>query len=989
MQTEVADEIYVLADLFKAYRKAKSDAFHDRTHFNAIGFANYEVRLESNLRKLLARLRDPEHRWASDVKFIGGVSYLPKSVEVPEYDDKRLHFATLDPVQDWIDRCSESGTKLTAGFRQIITPTVDYLVLSALWIIRVGHKFDSCLDRRLAFAHAIRRVGRSGPVADDAHHLFVPYMDGYRRWRSAGLAAMRESLKDGRRIAAVTMDVERFYHSVSPNFLVRRSFLKKLEIDLTNSELIFTENLVKSINCWYRQTPDYALREEGALPVGLPASRVISNVLLAEFDIAVAEKSNAIYYGRYADDIFLVVPMAEEVKNGESFIKWLRGVMDGWLVLKQASEGSGLRLDLPYAKDSTIVFSSKKQKIFFLEGEHGLDLLDQISEKIREYSSEYRELPELPDNEGQMAARALLASPDARLEADALRKAEAVSIRRLGFSMLLSDVEAYAKDLDPNEWRWIRFKFYDLVSRYVVTPSGIFDYFVYIIRVYGLMIACGDIGRATQFLDRFDEVCGVLRDTTTAGDAERTAFVQARRHYFRGFTQAAFCAATTAKFKFNAGFIALLKRTRLVRSSIAVSSAKTIAKALLLSDQGRRPYHDYWFEERNEEARQPRIPSDYSVRKVLALTRQFRERVEGGLSAPYWPAVAFPTRPIPLWKLCLAAPMLLTEPGGLEKALLATRGAQVNPWYRDFSFVGFDYKGAHRIGVPTKLGQVRKFGVPSYLTTDDQWAGAFEGTPDKSLARYVGIRRLLNRMLRECPDLNYIALPECSVPFDWLLSISQKLGLRGVSLIAGVENHGVGIGYTNEALISLASNFFGRSNAAIFVQPKLELAHDEAAKCLATSKAYAKPSVNVARPIYTHGGLCFSVLICSDLTTIANRSFLQGQVDALFVLEWNKDLSTFEFLVESSSHDLHACVVQVNNRKYGDSRIRMPFEKAHDRDVVQVKGGEHDFFVVASIDFGALRTFQRAPTIGEGYKPLPIGYQMSAYRLNAHLFGGW
>lgn len=86
---------------------------------------------------------------------------------------------------------------------------------------------------------------------------------------------------------------------------------------------------------------------------------------------------------------------------------------------------------------------------------------------------------------------------------------------------------------------------------------------------------------------------------------------------------------------------------------------------------------------------------------------------------------------------------------------------------------------------------------------------------------------------------------------------------------------------------------------------------------------------------------------------------------------------------------MHAAVVQVNNREYGDSRIRMPFYASHKRDVVQVKGGDEDFYVVSSIDFSALREFQRDQSLSDVYKPLPIGYLMSNYRRNAKLFGGW
>lgn len=102
----------------------------------------------------------------------------------------------------------------------------------------------------------------------------------------------------------------------------------------------------------------------------------------------------------------------------------------------------------------------------------------------------------------------------------------------------------------------------------------------------------------------------------------------------------------------------------------------------------------------------------------------------------------------------------------------------------------------------------------------------------------------------------------------------------------------------------------------------------------------------------------------------------------MFVLEWNPDVETFGFLVESTAHDLHGYVVQVNNRRFGDSRIRVPHKIDYARDVVRVKGGDADYFVVAAIDVNALRRFQRNPVHGRKapFKPLPIGFRMSQRR---------
>lgn len=974
-------EFISLTDLYRAYSKAKSDAFYDKSHFNTLAYTAYEQRLEINLKKLQRNLNSENPTWFSDEKVIGGYSYLPKSIEQPESPKSRpIHFATLDPLRDWENQCRTIGRKVSANFRQVMTPTVDFQVISALWIIKVGHLYDRLIDRKYSYAHKIRRVGSRGPVAEESRSLFEAYIYGYKQWRSRGLRAMKDALQMKRPITAVTMDIRGFYHNVSPSFLLNKIFLKRHNLELSSDEYIFTANLITAIGSWYSKTPDYKKRPEGALPVGLTASRVISNVLLAEFDRACSSATNAVYYGRYADDIFLVVESPAGADTGEKFIKWLRKMLEGWLVLETEEDGSGLRLKLPYATDSSIVFSSDKQKIFFLSGEHGIDLVDQIVEKINEHASEYRNLPELPDTSSKMAAQALLATPDARLEADALRKAEAVSIRRLGFSLLLGDVEAYTRDLDPKEWREIRYSFYGLVSRYVLTPSGYFDYFTYIIKVFSIMIACGDTREASNFLNRFDQVCATVRSTSSAGKEQSIPFDLSLSRYYKGFAQVAYESATVAKFSFSSDYLSLLKRILKRRTSLTRAVVRPVVKSVLKADLGRRPYFDYWFNENKRENKQPDLPSDYVVKRALVFIRRFRGKVGKGLNAPYWPAIAYSTRQIPIWNLCVSAPNLMFEKGGLERAIRATRGSQVNRRYRDKAFVESTPEGDHVITVPGRSGGVCKVGIPSYLTTTSDWESASKGSSNLSLDRYVNIRKLINRILSDSPNLDYLAFPECSIPLRWALEIASKLGQRGVSFIAGIENRAKPGQYRNEALVSLASNFFGRSGAICFLQPKIAPAHIEADHCSANGVTFQAPHLSEGRPTYVHGDLCLGVLICSDLTTIQNRAFFQGKLDMLFVLEWNPDTGTFEFLVESTAHDLHAAIVQVNNRSYGDSRIRMPYAVSHRRDVVQVKGGDEDFYVVSTLDLASLRRFQRKPVKKGEFKPLPIGYQMSKHR---------
>lgn len=102
----------------------------------------------------------------------------------------------------------------------------------------------------------------------------------------------------------------------------------------------------------------------------------------------------------------------------------------------------------------------------------------------------------------------------------------------------------------------------------------------------------------------------------------------------------------------------------------------------------------------------------------------------------------------------------------------------------------------------------------------------------------------------------------------------------------------------------------------------------------------------------------FSVFNCYELTDIGYRSSLVGKVDFVVAIEHNRDINYFSNIVESVSRDIHAYVVQVNDAKYGDSRITKP-SKTEEMDIAKIKGGEDELLLTATIDVKSLREFQK------------------------------
>lgn len=991
-----------IADLYLAYRKAKSDAFYDNLHPNALSFTEYEQDLKQNLERLHDRLAKSDSSWKEDLDFIGGYLYIPKSIDTSGWTESNdIHYLDVDPIQNWKNQFKANKKRLDVSYRLLISATVDYQVISALWIIKVGEKFEALLDTELSYGNRLRRRSPwstgffeedAGELNLDCLGLFSPYFSAYQKWRGNGLKAMRTSIEEKKNVTAITMDLAGFYHNVSPKFMLRPSFLKEIGLELTPNEKKLTQQLLDSINTWYKSSPDYVKRKEGALPVGLSASKIISNILLFQLDAEIRDNLEPVYYGRYVDDLFLVIKTPENAKSGRDILKSLANKMPSLIVKYIKGKEPDLRLKLSYASDSNLFFTARKQKIFNLSSEHGLDLVDQISSQIRAQSSEYRLLPELPDNAADMAVGSLLASSNASLSADALRKADVVSIRRMGFSLLLKDVESYSRDLRRDDWAPIRLEFYKLVSRHLLAPISLFELSTYYLRIFKLIVANEDFDFANEFVDQLFECLLLIENTTKDTSIFINQKLMCRKYFAKLLLQGALQASTTKRFSEWRKLSKLIKKVfeladvELTREQSAVSYIKEQSHRVLLADWGNRAYKDYWYFSQPKDIRDARMPRSLAIQGVINWLKIKKFTKVANLKTPHWPALTFPTRALTIQEIGLTAPAVFEDDELFRDSIRGLRGAKV--WSDER--VGFDSSyGELYFHVPQEKKKKIRVALTNFKTTDYQWIMAAKGKPDRSVKRYENLSNLINQVLREKKRPDYILFPECSLPRRWAISIAGKLAREGISLMAGLEyypNIKNSNKLHNDSLISMATKWPGYTSNIIYTQPKLQPSHGEKYNLKKLRKQQCLPSGGIDEiPIYKHGSYVFGLVNCSDLTTPQNRVKYQGKVDGLYVLEWNPDVKTFGFLVEGAAHDVHTFVIQTNNRMFGDSRIRAPYREDYRRDIVQVKGGISDYYVLGDMDYISLRRYQKLNRMAEKkteFKPVPIGFEMSAYRKN-------
>lgn len=988
-----------LGQLHTAYRKAKKEAFGDTNCAHGLKFAAYERDLTTNLVRLRRELNRASPIWQTRIGYLGAATCIPKSVKLPDQARPPIHCQFSNPLDQWIRQCSDTN-RAEADFRPVIDASVDFMIISALWVIEVGHLYDERLDTRYAVGNRLRRwrpepdapAGTPGRLNLLAPDLFQPYYTAYGKWRSAGLRAMRRELEEEHRIVAVTMDLKRFYHQVDARFLLNPDYLEAMGVTLTTDQRAFTQQMIDAFARWNRRAREQFGCEARGLPVGLSASGLIANVLLGQFDRHVISRLAPSYYARYVDDVFLVLRHSDPFADGDAFLRWLgeRLAPIGTAVFpeegERQSDGPALQVNLPYGDGSELLFVGKKQKIFQLEGAHGIDLIGPIEEQIRQQTSEHRDLPHLPDTESRMAHRALLVTSDATLNADALRKADAVTLRRSGFALLLGDVEAHVRDLDPSSWTALRHQFYDLAHRHLLTPVSFFDYLRYFPRVVGIMAASGDWDHAARFVLGFRGLLICLRGSCVS---ENERFAECLQVASDNLAARMIEAVLQSTQQGSRQTRALLRHIREILSPdcefpATVKAITTACDQLLRLDWSRRSYSSRWLEASNDETPLSR-PPHRAVRELLPFDAIQLFRDAAGLPIPHWPALAFPTRPIPMREITARAPSLLRDGVQLSTVVRGLRGTWM-PEHTELSLTPDFGEGPQELIIPnpTSIPNWKpRIAITSIEVSDDEWAGAAEGAPRLTLPRYRKLNAIFDAVAASRKRPDYVVLPECLLPRRWAMQMVGRMLPRGVSVIAGLEYRAdstVPNALHNEALVALRTNFLGYPTGLFLLQPKRNPAwHERQLLADNFGKALASPpQTSLNHVVYRHQGFSFGVLICSELTDIENRLRFQGQVDGLFIPEWNQDIESFSTLVEAAALDVHAFVVQANNRRYGDSRIRGPMKAQYLRDLIRVKGGLNDYFVSGDIDHTALRRFQShaVPPTGDGvkFKPFPSGF---------------
>lgn len=427
-----------IEEIKEAYTKLKSYIYYDTSElFQRRKLAEFETGLlteEFNLQALLGinekvdekleKIADLINSHNEKKTFSGYLSqidfvYLPKKF-IKKIEEN--NFITNKRIRE-----SYELEKITV-FADI---PIELHLVTILWIMKYGYFLDLELDKSCIGNRLLLNKSKTNIIKGSG--LFKPYFKQYQKWRDKSVEEAERKLKTGSSIAFINLDLKDYFYSAQLNF---EKIEKEISKHSSNHENCNVHRIFKEFHIAYTEK----LREKNyppnpldpikeghvILPIGIASSYVLANYYLSDFDYRLKKHVPQIYYGRYVDDILIVIenPNFDHLEDDDC--KDLKFNINNFIEfdLKEPNAISKSErfiletlcplvklIELPKQKDHDnqlnnnerafkitcldgAYFQGEKTLLYYFDCNESTAVIDKLKQEIQERTSEFRDFPE-------------------------------------------------------------------------------------------------------------------------------------------------------------------------------------------------------------------------------------------------------------------------------------------------------------------------------------------------------------------------------------------------------------------------------------------------------------------------------------------------------------------------------------------------------------------------------------------------------------------
>lgn len=974
--------------LFKiAYKKLKSSLYYDKTQIilrdKLVTFEMECGDIDKCLEEMSESFLDDKRRNELFCSILSNISYyaFPK--------------ALVNPEGKLIKNYSPKSFVIESN-QYFIDMDIRGHILGLLWLLLVGYKVDKNIYTH-SYGNRIRKklYNEFSESPTYSPYLFEPYFQQYESWRDTAMNEAMQHLNAGQDVVILTLDFRRFYYSLD----ITKEFFDKIYEEVID-ETEKTEELRALHDFVFQIIEKYSecfseFDGNNILPIGFLPSNVLANYALSNFDKAVIDGWNPIFYGRYVDDVIIVDKVES---NSDLFNKAQENLLDkddiicnfleqcsGWNGMKGISRENSEKYALLHHKEGTslyvlnkrynptendhskIVIHNEKAKIFYFKAGESDALITCFKENISKNKSEFRYMPE-DEAVFQKDDYSKIYDLQNNETINKFRGISGMEIDKYELSKLLGKHLRIAGLIqDIKELGFERQILKILNSRVIIENYNVWEKIVEVLTINESWQMLKDI--VQNILEAIELL--QYRDYTVLLEVKKTLRLYLHSALGRS--------------------LALVWGTE-VDNLILVLCKLFESEENNFGDDFNKDRRAYCETRMIDKSVMPIIVdmlnmSDiYNAYKTTNLCnfQQMLEFSKNDWSDTY---VYYPYLVTMYDFSMIYCIEQLKETnnqfGQLEDmhSSLIKHYMKSNYWMKDdnanqikkmIQVKAFNQSKAFLVQVNNSKKEYLRLAIANVRLNHENFKNIVIDKPNRSYQRYNDLSKIINSAIDENADM--LIMPEAYMPFEWLSTVARTCAKNNLSIITGIEHIKVGTKIFNLTAVILPYDDLANKSAFISFHLKKHYAPAERQEI----NGYRLSEVEGQHyEIYKWHGCYFPVYCCYELTSITERAMFQSYADFLVAIEWNKDVNYYSNILESLSRDIHCYCVQVNSSDYGDSRITKP-AKTEEKDIVRTKGGKNNTILVDEINIKKIREFQikeySLQTCDKNFKATPPGF---------------
>lgn len=1029
----IESEKFTIDHIYTAYRKLKHTIYYDSTYSflrsqlaifeqnSDAEFTSSEKILEPKFNSLLKLLNAPnEDRIALITPYINKISYWTLPKKLINSEECSNENSTL-PDNTVITNVEFLENKYVSKDFKLINADIEIHLISVMWVLEGGYILENEMDVKPYGNRLELSADREGIV--EGLRLFKPYFKNYQQWRDKAFKKSREIINEGNNSLIISLDIKNYYPTVNLNFKSILDTVKaKLPKEKQGRMAILTELLYK-IHLQYAhinlQTNDEPKKVLG-LPIGLQSSSVIANWFLKDLDKKIRKTINPAYYGRYVDDILLVIsnPNIDKTLSNLKKSALKTYFIDTKIFSLENADNENSECNYIIlnedGEDSGLMIQESKSKLYYFEHDQPTALLDKIELELKIEGSEFRFLPEEKRMKQDFFTEAHYLAFDGSI--NKLRNVSGFGVNLFGASKYLAKKiksslsSTRKKDNKVSKQIVVFFKgtraiesfklWEKAITFFVATQDvkGLFYFINNVTSAIEIIVPCSrQLGQPSEFIG--DKT---LSEISREDEENRSStIVKSLNLLLAGSIAMAFSLDTKLlntkdSKKSNTIKKIISKVNKLVGVSEFIGNIEVHIKVIKRSNMLRQNY-----------VASPLINfTNYGINQDCSffdsdLFPQYDlENVDDPINLNF--QIGIPPRFVHYHEIALAifrndvsSPKFSNRLNGDKHTEFVYRAKEEffrfnNKVFNKDKSIGFTnphpfivLNGKNKNSaieeseskiVITKiefenleLKDDLVVGIVNYKINDFNIEKSYLQKPVFNEQRKEELYNILNNALdvQKQIDLkiDVLVMPELCVPYkalDWLCDFAQQ---HQILLIFGVEywvKNNVAYNFAATLIPFIISSLEDSKDNFGALMPILRLKNHYAPKEINLLKSYRyeiPESIPARYHLFKWHGINFSVFNCYELADIQHRAMFKTHVDVLFACEYNPDTHYYSNIVESVVRDLHCYFVQSNNSNCGDSRVTRPTSSVF-MNQMQIKGGINNAIIIDKIDIKSLHENQ-------------------------------